>query len=319
MQKLDISVVVPLYNEEESLPELHDWIVRVMQEHKFSYEILFVDDGSRDGSWAMIERLAKANPCVRGIKFRRNYGKSPALYHGFAAAEGEVVITMDADLQDSPDEIPELRRMIVEEGYDLVSGYKQKRYDPLSKTLPTKLFNATARRVSGIHNLHDFNCGLKAYRKEVVKNIEVYGEMHRYIPYLAKNAGFEKIGEKVVHHQARKYGKTKFGLNRFVNGYLDLLSLWFLSAFGKQPMHVFGFVGTLMFFIGFIAIIIVGAHKIWAMTHGLNYILVTDSPYFYIALTMMLLGTQLFLTGFLGEMISRSDSNRNNYSVEKRL
>ena len=319
MQKIDISVVVPLYNEEESLPELHEWIVRVMQAHQFSYEILFVDDGSRDGSWKVIEGLAEANPCVHGIKFRRNYGKSPALYHGFAAAEGEVVITMDADLQDSPDEIPELYRMIKEEGYDLVSGYKQKRYDPLSKTLPTKLFNATARRVSGIHNLHDFNCGLKAYRKEVVKAIEVYGEMHRYIPYLAKNAGFEKIGEKVVKHQARKYGKTKFGLNRFVNGYLDLLSLWFLSAFGRQPMHVFGFVGTLMFFIGFIAVIVVGAHKIWAMARGLSYILVTDSPYFYIALTMMLLGTQLFLTGFLGEMISRSDSNRNSYQVEKRL
>lgn len=316
---MDLSVIVPLYNEEESLPELHDWIRRVMEANGFSYEIIFVDDGSRDRSWQIIEQLAKGDPCVRGIKFRRNYGKSPALYHGFAAAQGDVVITMDADLQDSPDEIPELRRMIVEEGYDLVSGYKKKRYDPLSKTLPTKLFNATARKVSGIHNLHDFNCGLKAYRRDVVKSIEVYGEMHRYIPYLAKNAGFERIGEKVVQHQARKYGKTKFGLNRFVNGYLDLLSLWFLSTFGKQPMHVFGFVGTLMFLLGFIAVIIVGARKIWAMTHALNYILITDSPYFYIALTMMLLGTQLFLTGFLGEMISRNAADRNNYSVEATL
>ena len=316
---LDISVIVPLYNEEESLPELHDWIVRVMEANGFSYEILFVNDGSRDHSWQVIEQLAGKNPCVHGIKFRRNYGKSPALYHGFAAAQGDVVITMDADLQDSPDEIPELYRMITQEGYDLVSGYKKKRYDPLSKTLPTKLFNATARRVSGIHNLHDFNCGLKAYRREVVKNIEVYGEMHRYIPYLAKNAGFEKIGEKVVHHQARKYGKTKFGLNRFVNGYLDLLSLWFLSAFGKQPMHVFGFIGSLMFLIGLIAVVIVGVHKIWAMSHGLNYILVTDSPYFYIALTMMLLGTQLFVAGFLGEMISRNSERRNDYQVEKTI
>ena len=316
---MDISVIIPLFNEEESLPELHAWIRRVMEANDFSYEIIFVNDGSRDRSWQVIEQIAAQNPCVHGIKFRRNYGKSPALYHGFKAAQGDVVITMDADLQDSPDEIPELRRMIVEEGYDLVSGYKKKRYDPLSKTLPTKLFNATARRVSGIHNLHDFNCGLKAYRSEVVKNIEVYGEMHRYIPYLAKNAGFEHIGEKVVQHQARKYGKTKFGLNRFVNGYLDLLSLWFLCTFGKQPMHVFGFAGTLMFLIGFIAVVIVGAHKIWAMTHGANYILVTSSPYFYIALTMMLLGTQLFLTGFIAEMVSRNAAERNNYLVEKTI
>ncbi|MBR3444163.1 MAG: glycosyltransferase [Bacteroidaceae bacterium] len=315
----DISVVIPLYNEEESLPELHEWIKRVMDENHFTYEIIFVSDGSRDRSWDIIEELAHQNPCVHGIKFRRNHGKSPALYHGFARAQGEVVITMDADLQDSPDEIPELYRMITEEGYDLVSGYKQKRYDPLSKTLPTKLFNATARRVSGIKNLHDFNCGLKAYRKDVVKNIEVYGEMHRYIPYLAKNAGFDKIGEKVVHHQARKYGKTKFGLNRFVNGYLDLLSLWFLSSFGKQPMHVFGFIGTLMFLVGFIAVIVVGALKLWALTHGHHYILVTQSPYFYIALTMMLLGTQLFVAGFLGEMISRNSSERNQYQVEKEI
>ena len=247
---LDITVVVPLYNEDESIPELHAWIKRVMSEHQFSHEIIFVDDGSTDQSWPIIEQLSQRDSAVHGIKFRRNYGKSPALFCGFRAAKGEVVITMDADLQDSPDEIPELYRMIKEEGYDLVSGYKQKRYDPISKTIPTKLFNATARKVSGIPNLHDFNCGLKAYRLEVVKHIEVYGEMHRYIPYLAKNAGFTKIGEKVVHHQARKFGKSKFmGLNRFINGYLDLLSLWFLNSFGLKPMHVFGFLGSLMFIV----------------------------------------------------------------------
>ena len=316
---MDISVVVPLYNEEESLPELHAWIKRVMDENKFSYEIIFVNDGSKDRSWEVIEKLAKEFPEVHGIKFRRNYGKSPALYHGFARAQGDVVITMDADLQDSPDEIPELYRMVMEDGYDLVSGYKQKRYDPLSKTIPTKLFNATARKVSGIKNLYDFNCGLKSYRRDVVKNIEVYGEMHRYIPYLAKNAGFEKIGEKVVHHQARKYGKTKFGLNRFVNGYLDLLSLWFLSSFGQQPMHVFGFIGSLMFIIGFIAVIVVGVLKIIALSKGVYGFLITDSPYFYIALTMMLLGTQLFVAGFLGEMISRNSEERNKYQVEKEV
>ena len=316
---MDISVIVPLYNEEESLPELHAWIKRVMDENKFSYEIIFVNDGSKDRSWEVIEELSREFPEVHGIKFRRNYGKSPALYHGFARAQGDVVITMDADLQDSPDEIPELYRMIVEDGYDLVSGYKQKRYDPLSKTIPTKLFNATARKVSGIRNLHDFNCGLKSYRKDVVKNIEVYGEMHRYIPYLAKNAGFDKIGEKVVHHQARKYGKTKFGLNRFVNGYLDLLSLWFLSSFGQQPMHVFGFIGSLMFIIGFIAVIVVGILKLIALSKGVYGFLITDSPYFYIALTMMLLGTQLFVAGFLGEMISRNSEERNKYQVEKEV
>ena len=316
---MDISVVIPLYNEEESIPELYAWIERVMTENKFSYEIIFVNDGSKDRSWEVIEKLAKEFPEVHGIKFRRNYGKSPALYHGFARAQGDVVITMDADLQDSPDEIPELYRMVMEDGYDLVSGYKQKRYDPLSKTIPTKLFNATARKVSGIKNLHDFNCGLKSYRRDVVKNIEVYGEMHRYIPYLAKNAGFEKIGEKVVHHQARKYGKTKFGLNRFVNGYLDLLSLWFLSSFGQQPMHVFGFIGSLMFIIGFIAVIVVGVLKIIALSKGVYGFLVTDSPYFYIALTMMLLGTQLFVAGFLGEMISRNSEERNKYQVEKEV
>ena len=316
---MDISVVVPLYNEEESLPELHAWIKRVMDENKYSYEIIFVNDGSKDRSWEVIEDLSRKFPEVHGIKFRRNYGKSPALYHGFARAQGDVVITMDADLQDSHDEIPELYRMIMEEGYDLVSGYKQKRYDPLSKTIPTKLFNATARKVSGIKNLHDFNCGLKSYRKDVVKNIEVYGEMHRYIPYLAKNAGFDKIGEKVVHHQARKYGKTKFGLNRFVNGYLDLLSLWFLSSFGQQPMHVFGFIGSLMFIIGFIAVIVVGILKLIALSKGVYGFLITDSPYFYIALTMMLLGTQLFVAGFLGEMISRNSEERNKYQVEKEV
>ena len=317
---MDISVVIPLYNEEESLPELQAWIQRVMGTNGFSYEIIFVNDGSTDRSWQVIEQLASQHKEVKGIKFRRNYGKSPALFCGFEKAEGNVVITMDADLQDSPDEIPELYRMITEDGYDLVSGYKKKRYDPLSKTIPTKLFNATARAVSGIKNLHDFNCGLKAYRKEVVKNIEVYGEMHRYIPYLAKTAGFNKIGEKVVHHQARKFGKTKFGgLNRFFNGYLDLISLWFLSKFGVQPMHIFGFLGSLMFIFGFIAVVIIGAHKLYAMYAGLPYILITDSPYFYLALTTMILGTQLFLAGFLGEMIARHAPERNKYNIEKEL
>ena len=316
---LDISVVVPLYNEEESLPELVEWIDRVARGEGLSYEVILVDDGSGDGSWRVIESLHERFAAVRGIKFARNYGKSAALYCGFAEARGEVVFTMDADLQDSPDEIPELRRMILEEGYDLVSGWKQKRYDPISKTLPTKLFNATARKVSGIKNLHDFNCGLKAYRKEVVKHIEVYGEMHRYIPYLAKNAGFKKIGEKVVHHQARKYGTTKFGLNRFVNGYLDLLSLWFLSRFGIKPMHFFGLLGSLMFLIGMISVIIVGASKLYAMYNGLPYRLVTDSPYFYLSLTAMIIGTQLFLAGFLGELISRNAPERNNYQIEKKI
>ena len=316
---MNISVVIPLYNEEESLPELAAWIQSVMEKNGYSYEVIFVNDGSTDRSWQVIEKLASESEHIKGIKFRRNYGKSPALYCGFEKAEGDVVITMDADLQDSPDEIPELYRMITEEGYDLVSGYKQKRYDPLSKTLPTKLFNATARAVSGIKNLHDFNCGLKAYRKEVVKSIEVYGEMHRYIPYLAKNAGFNKIGEKVVRHQARKYGKTKFGLNRFINGYLDLISLWFLSKFGVQPMHIFGFLGSLMFIFGFIAVVIIGFGKLYAMSHGLPYILITDSPYFYLALTTMILGTQLFLAGFLGELIVRNAPERNKYHIEKEI
>ena len=316
---MDISVVVPLYNEEESLPELQAWIERVMNEHGFSYEIIFVNDGSTDRSWNVIEELSKKSNNIKGIKFRRNYGKSPALFCGFEKAEGDVVITMDADLQDSPDEIPELYRMITEDGYDLVSGWKQKRYDPLSKTIPTKLFNATARKVSGIKNLHDFNCGLKAYRREVIKNIEVYGEMHRYIPYLAKNAGFSTIGEKVVHHQARKYGKTKFGLNRFVNGYLDLITLWFLSKFGVKPMHIFGFLGSIMFFLGFLALIAVGAMKIYNMHAGNAYSLVTDNPYFFLALTTMILGTQLFIAGFLGELIARNSQERNKYQIEKEL
>ena len=316
---MDISVVVPLYNEEESLPELYRWIEKVMKANGFSFEVIFVNDGSTDNSWQVIEDLSKQSENVKGIKFRRNYGKSPALYCGFKEAQGDVVITMDADLQDSPDEIPGLYKMITEDGYDLESGYKQKRYDPLSKTLPTKLFNATARKISGIHNLHDFNCGLKAYRRDVIKNIEVYGEMHRYIPYLAKNAGFDKIGEKVVHHQARKYGKSKFGLNRFFNGYLDLITLWFLSNFGKKPMHVFGFMGTMMFIIGFISAFIIGADKLWCLSQGIPQRLVTDSPYFFIALTMMMIGTQLFLAGFIGDLVSRSSQNRNDYQIEKTL
>ena len=316
---MDISVVVPLYNEEESLSELYRWIEKVMKANGFSFEVIFVNDGSTDNSWQVIEDLSKQSENVKGIKFRRNYGKSPALYCGFKEAQGDVVITMDADLQDSPDEIPGLYKMITEDGYDLVSGYKQKRYDPLSKTLPTKLFNATARKISGIHNLHDFNCGLKAYRRDVIKNIEVYGEMHRYIPYLAKNAGFDKIGEKVVHHQARKYGKSKFGLNRFFNGYLDLITLWFLSNFGKKPMHVFGFMGTMMFIIGFISAFIIGADKLWCLSQGIPQRLVTDSPYFFIALTMMMIGTQLFLAGFIGDLVSRSSQNRNDYQIEKTL
>jgi len=318
---MDISVVIPLYNEDESIPELYAWIERVMKANHFTYEVIFVNDGSTDRSWEIISELHQKQPeIVKGVKFRRNYGKSPGLYCGFAMAQGDVVITMDADLQDSPDEIPELYRMIKEDGYDLVSGYKQKRYDPLSKTLPTKLFNATARKISGIKNLHDFNCGLKAYRKAVVKNIEVYGEMHRYIPYLAKQAGFSKIGEKVVQHQARKYGQSKFmGLNRFVNGYLDLLTLWFLSTFGKKPMHVFGFLGTIVFFLGFVAAFVLGAEKLWCLANSIPQRLVTDSPYFYIALTMMIIVMPLFLTGFIGDLISRSSAGRNEYQIEETL
>lgn len=315
---MDISLVIPLYNEAESLPELEAWISRVMQSNGYSYEIWFVNDGSTDNSWEVIKQLRKKNPCVKGISFRRNYGKSPALYMGFEKVTGDVVITMDADLQDSPDEIPELYRMITQEGYDLVSGWKKKRYDPLSKTIPTKLFNATARKVSGI-KLHDFNCGLKAYKLEVVKSIEVYGDMHRYMPYLAKNAGYNRIGEKIVQHQARKYGKTKFGLDRFVNGYLDLMTLWFFSKFGVKPMHFFGLLGSLMFMLGFIAVIIVGVSKLYNLYMGNPYRLVTDSPYFYLALTSMILGTQLFLTGFVGELISRNAPERNKYHVNQEL
>lgn len=316
---LDISVIVPLFNEAESLPVLYDWIDRVMQAHNFTYEVLFVNDGSTDDSWLVIKQLRERNQCVRGICFRRNYGKSAALYCGFRAAQGRVVITMDADLQDSPDEIPELYRMITEDGYDLVSGWKQKRYDnKLTKNLPSKLFNATARRVTGIQ-LHDMNCGLKAYRCDVVKNIEVFSEMHRYIPYLAKNAGFTKIGEKVVQHRKREFGVSKFGMNRFVNGYLDLLTLWFLNKFGKQPMHFFGLIGSVMFFLGLIAVIVVGAMKIHALTHGIQAMLVGVNPYFHLSILMMILGCMLFLAGFLGELIIRNSGERNNYLIKEEI
>ncbi len=316
---MDISIVIPLYNEEESLVKLYEWINQVMDKNKFSYEVIFVNDGSTDSSWNVIEKMASKSENVHGIKFRNNYGKSPALYCGFKAAKGDVVITMDADLQDSPDEIPGLYKMIKEEGYDLVSGWKKKRYDSkLTKNLPSKLYNATARKVTGL-KLHDMNCGLKAYRNEVVKNIEVYGEMHRYIPFLAKNAGFGKIGEKVVEHRKREFGETKFGLNRFVNGYLDLMSLWFLSKFGKKPMHFFGLYGSLMFFLGFLSVIIVGVNKLIAIVNHVKAPLVTDSPYFYISLVAMILGTQMFLTGFVGELVSRSSSERNNYLIEKEI
>lgn len=316
---MNISVVVPLLNEDESLPELVAWIERVMDENKFTYEVILVDDGSTDNSWNVIEDLASKNKSVRGINFQRNYGKSAALYCGFETAQGDVVITMDADLQDSPDEIPELYRMVTECGFDLVSGWKKKRYDPaLSKNLPSKLFNATARMVTGI-KLHDFNSGLKAYKRKVVKSIEVYGEMHRYIPVLAKQAGFKKIGEKVIEHRPRKYGQTKFGLSRFVNGYLDLLSVVFISKFGKRPMHFFGLLGTFMFIIGFAMAAYLGIYKLYAMSKGISAILVTDSPYFYIALTTMILGTQLFLAGFLGELVSRNSVERNKYLIDKRI
>lgn len=316
---MDISIVVPLYNEAESLPKLHEWIARVMQANKFSYEIIFVNDGSTDLSWHVIEKLQRDFSEVRGIKFRNNYGKSPALFCGFHAAKGDVVITMDADLQDSPDEIPALYKMITEENYDLVSGWKKKRYDSkFAKNIPSKIYNATARRVTGL-KLHDMNCGLKAYKSEVVKNIEVYGEMHRYIPYLAKNAGFTRIGEKVVEHRKREFGETKFGLNRFVNGYLDLLSLWFLSKFGKKPMHFFGLYGSLMFVLGFFAVLAVGVNKLIALFRHEVAPLVTDSPYFYLALVAMILGTQMFLTGFLGEIVTRNSTERNNYLIEKEI
>lgn len=316
---MDLSIIIPLFNEAESLPPLYDWIKRVMDENKFSYEIIFINDGSTDDSWKVINDLKIKDDCVKAIRFRRNYGKSPALFCGFEKAQGDVVITMDADLQDSPDEIPELFRMIKEDGYDLVSGWKKKRYDnTFTKNIPSKIYNATARKVTGI-KLHDMNCGLKAYRLDVVKHIEVYGEMHRYIPYLAKNAGFSKIGEKVVVHRKREFGKSKFGLERFVNGYLDLFSLYFLNKFGKQPMHFFGLWGSIMFLIGFIAIITVGAIKIYHLCNHMPAPLVTDTPYFYIAITMMILGTQMFLSGFVGELVSRSNVERNKYQIAEEL
>lgn len=315
----DLSIVVALLNEEESLPELVSWIVSVMDREKFTYEIIMVDDGSTDSSWSVIKRLSETNPAIRGISFRRNYGKSAALYHGFKAAEGRVVVTMDADLQDSPEEIPELYRMVTEDGYDIVSGWKKQRFDnKLTKNLPSKLYNWTARKITGI-KLHDMNCGLKAYRNEVVKNIEVYGEMHRYIPYLAKNAGFGRITEKPVKHQKRKYGVSKFGLERFVNGFLDLISLWFLSKFGKKPMHFFGFTGILMFLTGGFLTIWVIAEKLIQQTHGLTYRPVTEQPLFYLALVAVILGFQLFLTGFLGELISRNSQERNSYNIRETL
>ena len=315
--KIDISVVVPLYNEEESLPELTNWIKQVMDANGFSYEIIFVDDGSNDKSWEVIESIATIHPQVTGISFRRNYGKSAALNTGFEHCNGSVVITMDADLQDSPDEIPDLYKLIKEDGYDLISGWKKKRYDPITKTIPTKLFNWATRKLSGIH-LHDFNCGLKAYRYEVVKSIEVYGEMHRYIPVIAKWAGFKKIGEKAVQHQARKYGTTKFGLERFINGFLDLLSITFVSRFGKKPMHLFGLLGSIMFFAGFLFTAWMGAHKLWAEYNGVRLRLITQDPLFYISLVMVVLGTQLFLAGFMAEMIARNSPDRNTYRIKAR-
>ena len=312
---MDVSVVVPLFNEEESLPELTAWIARVMDASELSYEVWLVDDGSTDGSWRIVNELAAKNPHLKGIKFQRNYGKSPALYEGFKYASGDVVVTMDADLQDSPDEIPELHRMIVEDGFDLVSGWKQKRHDPLGKTLPSKFFNAVTRKVSGIH-LHDFNCGLKSYRLNVVKSIEVYGDMHRHMPLLAKWAGFKNIGEKVVEHRARKYGYSKFGISRLVTGFLDLLSLMFVGKFGKRPMHLFGTLGTLMFVVGLIAVIWIGGRKLYSLANSFPDQLVTQNPWFYISLTCMVLGTILFVTGFLAELVSRSGSDRNHYLVE---
>lgn len=315
----DLSIVISLFNEEESLPELVSWIESVMNKEGYSYEILMIDDGSKDASWKIIKELSEKNPSIRGISFRRNYGKSAALYHGFKAAEGRVVVTMDADLQDSPEEIPELYRMVVEEGYDIVSGWKKHRFDnKLTKNLPSKLYNATARWVTGI-KLHDMNCGLKAYRNEVIKHIEVYGEMHRYIPYLAKNAGFDKITEKPVQHQKRKYGVSKFGLERFVNGLLDLISLWFLSRFGKKPMHFFGFTGILMFLTGAVMAFWVIMEKLIQQSHGLAYRPVTDQPLFYLALVAVLLGFQLFLAGFICEMVSRSSQERNKYNIKEEL
>lgn len=316
---MDISVVIPLFNEEESLPELHEWIFRVMKANNFSYEIVFIDDGSKDKSWKVISELSEKNPCVKAIKFRRNYGKSPALHVGFEVVEGDVIITMDADLQDSPDEIPELYRMIKEENFDLVSGWKQKRFDnAVTKNLPSKLYNWTNRKISGI-KLHDMNCGLKAYKKEVVKCIEIYGEMHRFIPVLAKNAGFGNIGEKVVQHQARKYGVSKFGWDRFVNGFLDLLTITFISKFGKRPMHLFGLLGTMMFAIGFMVALWIGGSKLYHVINDTRAPKVAENPFFFIALTTMVLGTLLFLAGFIGELILRNSPVRNNYLLEKKI
>jgi glycosyltransferase involved in cell wall biosynthesis len=315
---LDISLVIPLFNEDESLPELSDWIEKVMLKNKYSYEVLFIDDGSKDNSWQVIEQINKKNPCFKGIRFQRNYGKSAALNVGFTQTKGKVVITMDADLQDSPEEIPELYNMIVSDGFDLVSGWKKKRYDPLSKTIPTKLYNWATRKMSGIH-LHDFNCGLKAYHYEVTKSIEVYGDMHRYIPVIAKWAGFNKIGEKVVQHQARKYGYSKFGIGRFISGPLDLLTISFVSRFGKKPMHFFGRIGMLMFLFGFMAAAWIGAYKLYNLAKAIPAIKVTEDPWFYIALTAMVIGTQLFLAGFIGELISRSASDRNHYLIKEEL
>lgn len=313
---MDISLVIPLLNEVESLEELNDWIHKVMTDHSFSYELIMIDDGSDDGSWQKILELKKKNPSIKGVKFRRNYGKSAALQIGFQLAKGDVVVTMDADLQDSPEEIPEMRKLIVEDGYDLISGWKKKRYDPvLSKNLPSKLFNMAARSLSGI-KLHDFNCGLKAYSNAVVKGIEVYGEMHRYIPVLAKSSGFKKIGEKVVQHQERKYGVTKFGMERFINGFLDLLSVTFVTRFAKKPMHLFGLIGTLMFFLGFVALLIIGIQKWYALRHQMHGSLVADNILFYISLACMIIGSQLFIGGFLGELVSRSASDRNHYQIE---
>lgn len=316
---MDISVVVPLLNEAESLPELTQWIRRVMEENRFSYEVILVDDGSTDSSWETIEELSSVDPGIRGIKFRRNYGKSAALNTGFEAAQGNVVITMDADLQDSPEEIPALYSRIVDDKFDLISGWKKKRHDPLSKTLPTKLFNSATRSMSGIRNLHDFNCGLKAYRKDVVKNIEVYGEMHRYIPVIAKWAGFTRIGEQVVEHRPRKYGTTKFGMSRFINGFLDLLSIFFVGKFAKRPMHFFGMMGVLSFLTGlFIAIWLI-AEKLYDISKGIKYRNVTDQPLFYIALVAIIVGTQLFLTGFVAELVSRNSPERNEYQIDKKI
>lgn len=313
---MNLSIIIPLLNEQESLPELHQWIAKVMVANNFSYEILFIDDGSTDKSWQTIEQLSKVNSNVRGIRFLRNYGKSQALHAGFAEAKGDVIITMDADLQDSPDEIPELYNLIIKENYDLISGWKKKRYDSVVfKNIPSKLFNWAARKTSGV-KLHDFNCGLKAYKNTVVKNIEVSGEMHRYIPVLAKNAGFNKIGEKIVIHQARKYGNSKFGMSRFVNGFLDLITIWFLSKFGKRPMHLFGLLGTIMFLIGFCLALYLGIDKLFI--HKTSR-LITDRPQFYIALTSMILGTQLFLAGFLGEIILRTKNNEERYKISEKI